>query len=125
MRSFGHQQQVLRFAISGALVTFSHALIAGAILQFVAASQAVANGIAFVVATIFSYFVNTLWSFSAQPKPRSMLRFGLVSIIGCILAISISSVADYRALPYWYGICWVIVIVAPVTFILHRIWTYK
>ncbi|MBL8510161.1 MAG: GtrA family protein [Betaproteobacteria bacterium] len=85
----------------------------------------VANAIAFVLATIVSYTVNTLWSFSSNPDRRNMLRFLIVALIGCFLTVAVSAAAQSLGLHYLYGIGLITLIVPPTTFLLHRYWTYR
>jgi putative flippase GtrA len=118
-------RQGFRFAISGLLVTMLHVLIATALIQTVLAKPPIANGVAFIAATIVSYFVNTKWSFSSPLRQKNFIRFCVVSCIGCLLAITVSGAAQYYGLHYWYGISFVVFTVPPVTFLLHSFWTYQ
>lgn len=115
----------IRFAFSGLLLTGVHVLVASALIQIVLLSPAVANGIAFLVATLLSYLINTIWSFSSSLHGKTLTRFLLVSIIGLSLSISISWATQYSGFDYLYGIGLVVFIVPPVTFFLHNFWTYK
>ena len=118
-------KQAMRFAISGLLVTGLHVLIATAFIQFVLPAPSLANGVAFVVATVFSYWINTTWSFSRTLHGRNLVRFCIVSFAGLFLAMFISGVAQDYGLHYLYGIAFVACIIPPVTFLLHNFWTYR
>ena len=118
-------KQASRFAISGLLATTLHVLIAVSVIRLFALQAPLANGIAFIVATVFSYTANTLWSFSSPLRGRNLLRFICVSCIGLILAVGISTLAECVGLHYLAGIGLVAVIIPPVTFLLHRFWTYR
>ncbi|MGZ8190810.1 MAG: GtrA family protein [Methylococcaceae bacterium] len=118
-------RQAQRFTISGLLVTGLHVLVAVGFIRLLTTAPPIANGIAFVVATIFSYTINTLWSFSSPLHKRNLLRFVLVSLVGCLLSMTVSSVALYYGLGYLYGIGLVTLVVPPVTFVLHNYWTYR
>lgn len=118
-------KQALRFAFSGLLVTGLHVIIATAFIRIVLPSPSLANGVAFLVATVFSYLVNTMWSFSSPLHGRNLFRFCFVSSIGLFLAMAISGAAQYYGLHYWYGIGFVVCTIPPVTFLLHSFWTYK
>jgi putative flippase GtrA len=113
-----------RFAVSGVLATALHVLVAVTIIRFVVPRPAFANGVAFVIATVFSYVVNTVWSFSSTFRRQNLLRFLTVSAIGCVSAMAISGLVDFYGMPYWIGIICVVAIVPPVTFLLHSYWTY-
>jgi putative flippase GtrA len=118
-------RQAKRFVFSGLLVTGLHFLVATIFIHLISPVPALANGIAFMVATSFSYFINTLWSFSRPLHGKNMVRFVLVSIIGCFLAMTVSGLADLYGFHYVVGIFWVAVAVHPVTFLLHSFWTYR
>lgn len=114
-----------KFGFSGLLVTGLHALVASALITGALLNPAAANGIAFLISNLFSYFVNTLWTFSSPLRGRSLLRFLLVSLLGFLIAVTLSGVAEIYGLHYWYGIGLVVCTVPPVTFLLHSFWTYR
>ncbi|MDD5175818.1 MAG: GtrA family protein [Sterolibacterium sp.] len=115
----------LRFALSGLLVTGLHVFVASAFIQLVLLTPSLANGVAFLAATIFSYLLNTMWSFSSQLQGRNFFRFCIVSSIGISLAMLVSGAAHYFGLHFSYGIGLVVCVVPPVTFLLHNFWTYR
>jgi putative flippase GtrA len=118
-------RRALRFACSGILVSCVHAAIALALLQFVLTSPALANGAAFVAATALSYALNTLWSFSSRLTGRTLRRFLAVSVCGMMLAMGIARLAQGAGLADWQGIVAVVLVIPPVTFLLHNFWTYR
>jgi putative flippase GtrA len=117
--------QALRFALSGLLATGLHVCIATVFIKAVLPAPSVANGVAFMGATVFSYLVNTIWSFSSPLHGKNLMRFCAVAFIGLALSMTISGTAQYYGLHYLYGIALVVCIVPPVTFFLHSYWTYK
>jgi putative flippase GtrA len=118
-------KRALRFAFSGVLVTLLHVLIAVTFIEYILPAPSIANGVAFAIATITSYVINTKWSFSSQLHGRNLFRFSMVSIFGLSLAMGISGAAQAYGLSYWYGIGAVVCAVPPATFILHNFWTYR
>jgi putative flippase GtrA len=118
-------KRAARFGLSGLLVTGIHVAIAVAFINLIWPNPPLANGIAFTVATIFSYLINTLWSFSSRLHGRTLFRFVFVSLVGCGLSVGISWFAEFRQFSYWIGIGGVVMVVPPVTFILHSAWTYR
>jgi putative flippase GtrA len=117
--------KAFKFGLSGIMVTGLHVVVAFVLITTVLPIPAAANGIAFVVANLFSYAVNTLWTFSSPLQGRSLLRFVLVSLLGFIIAVTVSGLAEWYGLHYWYGIALVVCCVTPVTFLLHNFWTYR
>lgn len=118
-------QRGLRFAVTGLFVTALHALIAVLFINFVAPQTPLANGVAFAVATVVSYVINTTWSFSARLHGRTLARFMLVSFGGFLLAMFVAWAAQLAGLHYLLGIGAVALIIPAFTFVLHNFWTYR
>lgn len=106
-------------------MTGLHVIIAAGYIQMVRADPPVANAIAFAAATLCSYALNTLWSFSSAPDGRNFRRFVLVSLLGCALAATVSGLAERSGFHYGVGIAFVVLTVPPMTFLLHSYWTYR
>nr|WP_208101719.1 GtrA family protein [Pseudomonas koreensis] len=118
-------QRGLRFAVTGLFVTALHALVAVLFINFVAPQPPLANGVAFAVATVVSYVINTTWSFSARLHGKTLLRFMLVSCGGFLLAMFVAWAAQLAGLHYLLGIGAVALIIPAFTFVLHNFWTYR
>ncbi|UQS15354.1 GtrA family protein [Pseudomonas sp. HS6] len=115
----------LRFAVTGVFVTALHALVAVLFINFVSPQPPLANGVAFVVATVVSYVINTTWSFSAPLHGKTLLRFLLVSAGGFVLAMCVAWAAQMAGLHYLIGIVAVALTIPAFTFVLHNFWTYR
>ena len=118
-------QRGLRFAVTGVFVTALHALVAVLFIHFISAPPPLANGVAFAVATVVSYVINTTWSFSARLHGRTLVRFLLVSVCGFFLAMFVAWAAQMAGLHYLLGIGAVALIIPAFTFVLHNFWTYR
>jgi putative flippase GtrA len=118
-------RQTRRFALSGALVTAFHVVVAASLIRVLQAPPALANAMAFSLATVLSYTVNTLWSFSRPLQGIALIRFAAVSLLGLALTVAIAALAHSHGLSYWAGIAGVVCTVPPVTFLLHKAWTYR
>lgn len=115
----------VRFAITGIFVTVLHALVAVLFINFIAPQPPLANGVAFTVATVVSYVINTTWSFSARLHGKTLLRFLLVSLGGFLLAMFVAWAAQIAGLHYLLGIAAVALTIPAFTFVLHNFWTYR
>ncbi|MGN8276539.1 GtrA family protein [Pseudomonas sp. SMV71] len=118
-------RRALRFAVTGLFVTAIHVLAAVFFMHLILANPPLANGFAFLVATVVSYLINTLWSFSSRLHGRTLYRFVLVSTGGFALAMLVAWVAQSAGLNYLAGIAAVALIIPAFTFILHNFWTYR
>lgn len=117
--------RLLRFGMTGMLVTLMHALIAIACVEAGLAGPALANGAAFAGATLLSYVINTRWSFAKPLRRHTLARFLLVSLVGFCLAVTIAGAAEQAALDYLLGIAAVAMVVPVLSFCMHNFWTYK
>lgn len=115
----------LRFGVTGIGVTALHIAIAAGLIEAFDLLPALANGIAFTVATLTSYLLNTFWSFSQKPVRTNILRFSIVSLLGLSIAMTVAGAAAAAGFSYWIGIAGVVLIVPLVTFLLHAFWTYR
>lgn len=117
--------RLARFGVSGVIATGVHVAIATPLALGMGVSPVVANGVAFICATVFSYLLNALWSFSAKPSRDNFLRFVCVAVFGLLLTIGISWTAQRLGANYWVGLCAILTMVPPITFVLHRTWTFR
>ncbi|RBA56865.1 GtrA family protein [Stutzerimonas zhaodongensis] len=125
MQRRGVTGRLLRFGLTGMLATLMHSLIAIACVETALAGPAMANGIAFIGATLLSYVINTRWSFARPLQGRTLARFLLVSLIGFCTAMTVAGAVERAALNYLFGIAAVAMVVPLMTFFLHNFWTYK
>ena len=79
--------RLVRFGVSGVIATGVHVAIATPLALGLGVSPVLANGVAFVCATVFSYLLNALWSFSAKPDRHNFLRFVCVAVFGLLLTL--------------------------------------
>lgn len=127
-----HLVRGFRFGVTGIANTGIHALTAVLCLNglflglpWLMVGPVTANGVAFVVATVFSYVVNTLWSFSTKMNGRNFNRFLAVSVIGLFATITLAKLAGFIGLPPLGSVALVVCVMPFVNFGLHSLWTYR
>jgi putative flippase GtrA len=113
--------RLLRFGFTGLIATGIHVLVAVTLIARLHTLPYIANPIAFVTATGFSYAANTLWSFSSRMNHRTLRRYAC----GCAATAAVAGAAAAAGLDYRIGILLVIALVTPLTFGLHSRWTYR
>lgn len=118
-------RRAIRFGLTGILNTVVHAVTASLWIHAVHPNPGVANGVAFTVATLFSFTINTLWSFSQPLEKVVFFRFFVVALLGLPLSAGIATVVDWLGYSYVYGIAAVVCLLPPVNFVLHNFWTYR
>ncbi len=118
-------QKFGRFAFVGIAATLTHTAVAAGLIERFDLAPAPANGIAFCVATLVSYLLNTRWSFRQALGGRSLARFVVVALAGCALAGALSGAVDALGYDYGWGILAVVLLLPPLTFLAHYRWTYR
>jgi len=117
--------RLLRFGVTGLIATGIHVLVAVTLIARLHTLPYIANPIAFVTATAFSYAMNTMWSFASRMDRRTLRRYVCVAVFGCLATTAIAAAAEIAGLDYRLGIALVIALVTPTTFVLHNAWTYR
>ncbi|VWC91980.1 GtrA family protein [Burkholderia contaminans] len=117
--------RLIRFGVSGVGSTALHALIAAATFALFDATPVSANAIAFACSTAFSYLANTLWSFSSPVTWGNFVRFLAVALAGLGMTMLLAHATETLGLARAWSIVAVVLCVPPVTFVLHRLWTYR
>ncbi|CAB3747695.1 sugar translocase [Burkholderia sp. MSh2] len=117
--------RLIRFGVSGLGSTALHALIAAALFALFDATPVIANAVAFACSTAFSYLANTLWSFSAPVTWGNFVRFLAVATAGLVVTMLLAHGTETLGLARAWSIVAVVLCVPPVTFLLHRLWTYR
>jgi putative flippase GtrA len=117
-------RQVLRFAVTGVGATAVHVCVVYVLVLGVALSYAGANLVASVTAAVFSYVVNALWSFEQRVRASNAWRFTAVSAVSALLASAIGGAAEASGWTPSAAIAAVVAIVTPLTFLMHRTWTF-
>ena len=82
-------------------------------------------GISGICSTVFSYLANTLWSFSSTVRRDNLIRFLAVAASGLIETMLLAHGIVALGLAAGWSIVAVVLFVPPVTFVLHRRWTYR
>ncbi|NHV25995.1 GtrA family protein [Burkholderia sp. D-99] len=117
--------RLIRFGVSGLGSTALHALIAAAMFALFDATPVSANAVAFACSTAFSYLANTLWSFSSPVTWGNFVRFLAVAMAGLVVTMLLAHGTETLGLARAWSVVAVVLCVPPVTFVLHRLWTYR
>lgn len=122
--------QMLRYLLMGGLVTALGAAVYWTMVTLAGTSPQVANAIAFVVALATGYAVHSRWTFRGHgtrenPAGRT-LRFLLTNLIAYGLnVIWVWLLTDALDGPDWSPVLPMLLVTPGVSFILHRLWTFR
>jgi putative flippase GtrA len=125
-------RQFIRFGFVGLLNTGIHFGIAflcikGFYLEnhLIIIRPTTANGVAFLMATIFSYFMNTLWSFSSKINYKNLVRYVSIAFLGLIFTVVLAVIGETIGLSSMEGVVLIICTMPFLNFGMHKWWTYQ
>lgn len=116
---------LIKFGVTGLAATAIHLAVVAVLISQLAWGVGLSNGIGFMISTVFSNYINTVWSFQAKMSRKVVIRFWTVALFGCALAVSIANVIEAAGYHYAIGVLVIAMTVPIVSFSLHKVWTYK
>jgi putative flippase GtrA len=114
--------QLGKFASVGVVATILHVVTALGINQLFGVAPLRANVVAFVVATLWSYLGNWIWTFEAKAAfQQSAPRFFAMSL-GCFAVNQaiVYGVTELAHLPFWVAMVPVVAVVPAFSFWMSR-----
>jgi putative flippase GtrA len=118
-------QWAWRYASVGVLVTGLHVVVAMAWIHGIGDQPVMANGMAFCVAALVGFLVNTRWSFSTQMSRNVFARYLTVTGLVFVLTLVVSAAGHRIGLSPLGTTGLVALTTPPVSFALHALWTYR
>lgn len=117
--------QLTRFALVGVINTALHLATVGLLTQLLGLSQLVSNVAAYMVASSFSFVVNSVWSFEVKPQARRFARFQVVGLVGLLASALIGHMGDMFGWHFAITVLLTGCIVPLLSFLAHRSFTYS
>jgi putative flippase GtrA len=117
--------QLTRYALVGVLNTALHLTIFGLLTQNFGLSQLLSNVAAYLVASSFSFVVNSIWSFRVKPQARRFARFQVVGLMGLLASALTGHMGDVFGWHYVVTVLLTAGIVPLLSFLAHRSYTYS
>lgn len=114
-----------RFAVVGLIATITHILVAVVFVERIGWGAVPSNGVAFLSATLGSYFFNTAWSFGKSVGLHTAWRYTIVTAASGLLTLVIASIVDHAKGHHLLGIALVALLVPPTNYLAHRCFTYR
>jgi putative flippase GtrA len=119
--------QLLKFSLVGASGYIANLLVFTITVEFVGVHYELGALAAFVVAVTNNYFLNRHWTFT--PTGRSLreeaTRFFIVSVSAFLLNAGLLALLVEGGVAEVTAQIFALVVVAPVSFTLNRIWTFS
>ena len=115
--------QFFRYVMVGGLAFLIHMLVAYMYLYYVEYSLFLSNTIAFFVAFAYSYSYQTLYVFRRKISLINLAKYLIVQLIMITAAmLIIDNISIYN---YYIKTVFVLIIITPTSFLLHKFWTFN
>jgi putative flippase GtrA len=116
-----------RFGITGVLATLVHTVMFLGLIKLTPVRPSVATVISFLCALTFSYRLHHAWTFRVIGQHRTFFaRFVVIAVVGAALNFGIMSfMTDVLGRSPLVGLIAVLSVVAPLSFLFNRCWTFR
>jgi putative flippase GtrA len=115
--------QFLRYVIVGGLSSMIYMFVGYMYLYYVEYSLFLSNILAFFVAFIYSYSCQTLYVFKRKINLINLAKYFIVQLILFIATVLIiDNISIYN---YYIKTVFVLIIIAPTSFLLNKFWTFN
>jgi putative flippase GtrA len=120
----------LRYGVVGIGITAFGAGVYWAAVEWAGMAPLVANSVAFVLMLVMGYGLHSRWSFrghgSRDAPARRGARFLAVNILAYALnALWVWTLVERLGGPTWWPVVPMIFVTPVVSFVLHRLWTFR
>lgn len=116
-----------RFSIVGALSAALNTVIIVLFREALGLSVTAAVVSCFVLVTISGFFLNRAWTFGVRGADWTgeLSRYFLVVLIGLALTLGVVALLARFGIPYWIATLTAAGAMAPVSFVLHQLWSFS
>lgn len=125
--------QISKFGIAGIGATIIHFVVLALLVEFFSIEPQLANFGGYLIAFLFSFFMNYYWTFSMASTREGRLAvakrcvlFFFVALIGYFLnAFWVYVATDLLVKPYYYSYPLMIMFTPPVTFLFNKLLVFR
>jgi putative flippase GtrA len=116
--------QFAKYGLVGLLNTMIHAALLFGSVELLSLGPVTGNLVAFLVANMVSFMMNSYWTFNSSPDVRHYVKFFLSSLFALGLTLGIAWLFQALGLHYGLGFLGVILIVPPLNYLALKRWTF-
>lgn len=114
-----------RFGIIGVLNTIIHGSILSLLVGFLSFNVISSNLMAFIVANVFSFLLNSFFTFKTKATLLLYYRFLLSSLLSLALTLFISYISFSLGFSYLIGFGFIVILVPVFSFFIMKAWAFK
>lgn len=117
--------QFVRFSLIGVINTLIHVFVVVTLVELIHTPAPPANGLAFISANLFSFWINSRWTFGTPIQAGRYLRFLVISLAGLLIALTASVYAERMHWHYLAGVTLSFIVLPVLSFFGHKLWTWR
>lgn len=122
---FARNSQFISFALIGVANTLIHGLILVLMIEKLLLGVTLSHLLAFCVANMFSYILNSKLTFKSRLTVGKYVRFFLASLGALCLTLILSWLVDMNGLHYLIGFALIVVLVPLLSFCVMKFWIFS
>jgi putative flippase GtrA len=120
-------KELARFAITGIVCASLNVLVSILLTEYLGLHYLVSLTLCSMMVIVTGFFLNRSWTFR-KTGPEILAefwRYSLATFVNMVLGIAVCALlVEEFHLPYAYAIAVVAVAFAPMTYVVHRVWTF-
>ncbi len=110
----------VRFACVGVGNTVIHLCAITLLIEIIGISPPPANAVAFSLANISSYYLNSAWTFRRKKTLRGYTRFFLIGLVGLAVSWGCVLITELLGIHYLFGVLASVLFLASIGYFLNR-----
>ncbi|WP_405054468.1 GtrA family protein [Thalassotalea fonticola] len=118
-------KELIRFIIVGLMSTSVHIVIAISAIEVLDARPLKANLFAFISTFLFSYIMNSKWSFSSTLAFNKFYKFSIVALLNFLLIYTIVSINEVLKTPVVYSVYGIAILSPIISFLSLKFWIFS
>jgi len=88
-------------------------------------NEFVINGMCYLLSAVYSFCLNTIFTFKQPFKKLALVKFLIASILLSLTASAITAIIIFLKLQYWISLVVVIFGMPLLSFFLHKYWSFR
>lgn len=118
-------REPLVFGVIGVANTLLHSVTVIGLMENAITTPVPANMLGFTIASTFSFFANSFFTYKRRPSLTLYWRFILVSLASLALTVFFAALAQAMGWHYLIGLALVILVGPVLTFLLHKAYAFS
>ena len=117
--------EIITFTVIGVSNVAVYLLIVSFFIHLTEFSLAFINGLAYLFAALYSFCLNTIFTFKKAFNMMRLVKFLIASFLLSLIASAITAIILFLEFQYWVSLMVVIFGLPLLTFFLYKYWAFK